>query len=234
MYILVLAENQLSSAFISRGLKFENILSETKSIHEDFINAFMFNHYDCVICKMPNSINITKKILNKINTLKLEIPLFILLNRELFHLLDDYNLPTKHLYPTNIPTRFLAYEIKKILNKKNKNKDRMLEVCDIKLNLNRREVHRFDKKHYLRNKEFQLLEYLMRNKDILLSRQRILENVWDRNAHLMTNTVDVHINSLRKKIDYKKNYLLIETIYCNGYIFHSKPFVATRQLLKHK
>ncbi|MFC1810824.1 winged helix-turn-helix domain-containing protein, partial [Patescibacteria group bacterium] len=99
-----------------------------------------------------------------------------------------------------------------------------LRVYDLKMNLNTREVTRYGENHYLRNKEFQLLEYLMRNHDTLLSRQVILENVWDRNAHLMTNTVDVHINCLRKKIDNENPTKLIETVYCTGYILHSKPF----------
>jgi len=63
----------------------------------------------------------------------------------------------------------------------------------------------------------------MINTDHVLTRQKILENVWDRNANLFTNTVDVHINNLRRKLDYDKQNQLIETIYCLGYIMHSKP-----------
>lgn len=52
----------------------------------------------------------------------------------------------------------------------------------------------------LRNLEFNLLEFLMRNKGYVMSRTAILEHVWDCNAALITNTVDVHVHRLRKKL----------------------------------
>ena len=105
-----------------------------------------------------------------------------------------------------------------------KTKEKKLKVADLVLNLNTRVAIRFNRKFTLRNKEFHLLEFLMRNTEIIFNRQKILEQVWDRNADMFTNTIDVHINILRRKLDFKETSRLIETIYCHGYVMHSKPF----------
>lgn len=70
----------------------------------------------------------------------------------------------------------------------------------------------------LRNKEFSLIEYFLKNVGKVRSRTQILEDVWDRNILCPTNTVDVHVGVLRRKL---KKYLsanLIKTVHCIGYI----------------
>ncbi len=226
MYALVITENRMLSELLCRNLNCENILSEYKSLHENYKDSLLYNNYDCIIFKLTSSESNNNTILKAIKEIDYNKPLFLLINKKQINELENIKLNTKYIYPYDIPTRYLANEIKKIINKNNKLKhDYIIKVHDLILNINRREVERFGKKQFLRNKEFQLLEFLMRNTDILLSRQIILENVWDRNAYFMTNTVDVHINCLRKKIDYKKTNQLIETIYCSGYILHSLPIV---------
>lgn len=225
MYVLVLAESSISASFISNGLKYENILSEPKIFNYDVINEFSINKYDCIIVKTPVSPTLTSEYLKTLSEIQFKKPIFILINREYFLLNNSIEIPSKYIYPFNISMRFLSMELKKHIKPRLiKNGSNTLKVYDLELNLNNREAKRFNRTLFLRNKEFQLLEYLMRNTNYLLSRQMLLENVWDRNAHIMTNTVDVHINCLRRKIDHKADYKLIETIYCNGYIMHTKPF----------
>jgi DNA-binding response OmpR family regulator len=72
---------------------------------------------------------------------------------------------------------------------------------------------------FLKNKEFSLLKFLFLNKGKALSRQDIYEEVWDMNAVALTNTVDVHIMMLRKKIERPFNKTFIKTIHSFGYIF---------------
>ncbi len=70
----------------------------------------------------------------------------------------------------------------------------------------------------LRNKEFSLLEYFMQHQDIVLSREMILEYVWDMNTDPFTNTVDTHVRLLRKKLETKKR-TFIHTVPKRGYRF---------------
>lgn len=71
----------------------------------------------------------------------------------------------------------------------------------------------------LRNREYSLLEYFMRNSGKVLSRTRLLEDVWDRNIMCPTNTVDVHVSNLRRKFKKYTSYDPIKTVHCVGYIF---------------
>ncbi len=71
----------------------------------------------------------------------------------------------------------------------------------------------------LRNKEFCLLKYFMTNIGKVLSRTQILEEVWDRNICCPTNTVDVHVSSLRRKLKKSAKEDFIKTVHCVGYIF---------------
>lgn len=74
----------------------------------------------------------------------------------------------------------------------------------------------------LTQKEFALLEFLLRNKDKVCSRTRIIEHVWDIHFDYDTSVIDVYINSLRKKIDREKESSLIETIRGVGYIIRKE------------
>ncbi len=69
----------------------------------------------------------------------------------------------------------------------------------------------------LRRKEFDLLEYLMLNNGKSLTRQMILDHVWDMNDNLWTNAIDVHIKYLRDKVDRPFEIKLIQTIHGIGY-----------------
>jgi DNA-binding response OmpR family regulator len=88
---------------------------------------------------------------------------------------------------------------------------------DLKVDVARQEVNRAGEDIYLTRKEFQLLEYLLRNVGCVLSRGQILEHVWDVNADPFSNTIETHILNLRKKIDTQGRKKLIYTVPGRGY-----------------
>jgi two-component system, OmpR family, copper resistance phosphate regulon response regulator CusR len=94
---------------------------------------------------------------------------------------------------------------------------RVLRARDLELNPDTKEVRRRENKIALTAREFRLLEYLLRNKNKVVSRMDILENVWDVNHDLGTNVVEVYINYLRKKIDHSFDSPLIKTVVGMGY-----------------
>ena len=94
----------------------------------------------------------------------------------------------------------------------------MLRVGDLEINLDSKEVMRSGNKISLTAKEFQLLEYLVRNKNKVVSRADIAGKVWDIGFDTGTNVIDVYINFLRKKIDKDYPAKLIHTQIGMGYI----------------
>lgn len=94
----------------------------------------------------------------------------------------------------------------------------ILKVADLELNLNTKTARRGNRTIDLTAKEFLLLEFLMRNKGIVVSRAEIAEQVWEVKFDTGTNIVDVYINILRKKIDNDFSRKLIRTKIGMGYL----------------
>ncbi len=92
-----------------------------------------------------------------------------------------------------------------------------LRAADLVLDPLKRKVVRNGRVIDLSNKEFALLEYLLRNKDQIVTRNMIVENVWDASFDNFTNVVDVYINYLRNKVDRGFDTRLIHTVRGVGY-----------------
>jgi two-component system, OmpR family, response regulator MprA len=93
-----------------------------------------------------------------------------------------------------------------------------LAVADLRLNPDTREVHRGDRPIELTNREFELLEYLMRNERLVVSRERLLEEVWGYDPMAMTNTIDVFISNLRRKLESGGEPRVLHTRRGAGYV----------------
>ena len=94
----------------------------------------------------------------------------------------------------------------------------VLRAADLEMNLDSKEVRREGRPIRLTAKEFQLLEYLLRNKNRVLSRADIAINVWDVDFDTNTNVIDVYISYVRNKIDKQFSQKLIQTQVGMGYI----------------
>lgn len=93
-----------------------------------------------------------------------------------------------------------------------------LTVGDVVLNPDTREVRRADQDLELTNREFELLEYLMRNERLVISRERLLEEVWGYDPMAMTNTIDVFISNLRRKLEEGDQPRILHTKRGAGYV----------------
>ncbi len=93
-----------------------------------------------------------------------------------------------------------------------------LSVGDLKLNPDTHEVSRSDRIVDLTQREFELLEYLMRNERIVVSRQRLLDEVWGYDPFSMTNTIEVFVSNLRRKLEADGEPRLLHTIRGAGYV----------------
>jgi len=98
----------------------------------------------------------------------------------------------------------------------------ILKVADLEMNVDSMEVSRDGKPINLTAKEFQLLEYLMRNRNRVVSRADIAERVWDLDFDTKTNVIDVYVNFLRKKVDKNFEPKLIHTQVGMGYIMKER------------
>jgi DNA-binding response OmpR family regulator len=94
----------------------------------------------------------------------------------------------------------------------------VLTVGELKLNPDTHEVLRGERQLDLTQREFELLEYLMRNERIVISRQRLLDEVWGYDPFSMTNTIEVFVSNLRRKLEADGEPRLLHTIRGAGYV----------------
>ena len=117
----------------------------------------------------------------------------------------------------------LEARIKSLYRRKNLSlqNDDNINIGNIKVNLGSKLVTCNNEQVNLTSREFRLLEYLLKNKNRVVSRMEILENVWGIDFNMGTNVVDVYINYLRKKVDKDPAQKFIQTVIGMGYMLKS-------------
>jgi len=93
-----------------------------------------------------------------------------------------------------------------------------LVAGDLRLNADTREALRGERDLGLTGREFELLEHLIRNERLVVSREKLLEEVWDYDAYAETNTIDVFVSNLRRKLEADGEPRVLHTVRGSGYV----------------
>jgi DNA-binding response OmpR family regulator len=93
-----------------------------------------------------------------------------------------------------------------------------LVLGDLRLNPDTREVVRGERELGLTGREFELLEHLLRNERLVVSREKLLDEVWDYGPYAETNTVDVFVSNLRRKLEAGGEPRVLHTVRGSGYV----------------
>lgn len=101
-----------------------------------------------------------------------------------------------------------------------------IRIGDLSIETDKHIVMRGDKRINMTRKEFNLLEYMMRNRGIVLSRALLMEHVWTADSNPFSNTVEAHIRNLRKKISLGKKPNLIANIPGKGYVIDTPQNIS--------
>ena len=111
----------------------------------------------------------------------------------------------------------LLARVRALLRRPQTQAETILKIADLSLDLNAHEVFRNNQKIELTNKEFSLLEYLVRNAGRPVSKEQIIDHVWDYDADILPNNIEVYISYLREKVDKPFEKKLIKTVRGIGY-----------------
>lgn len=117
----------------------------------------------------------------------------------------------------------LDARVRALLRRGTAEKNPVLKVADLELDTIRHAVTRAGTSIDLTSKEYALLEYLMRNHEHVLSREQIINHVWDYDFEGDSNIVDVYIRYLRRKMDRGYEPTLIHTVRGTGYVLREEP-----------
>jgi DNA-binding response OmpR family regulator len=116
----------------------------------------------------------------------------------------------------------LLARIRALLRRRPPRGSAFLTVGDLRLNPDTREVARGEREIDLTAREFELLEYLLRNERLVVSREALLEEVWGYAPFSETNTVDVFVSNLRRKLESGGEPRLLHTVRGAGYVLREQ------------
>lgn len=221
---ILIAEDELQvRKIVAKRLKQEGFVVDTAKDGGICLNLINIYEYDCIILDIMLPVIDGISILKSLRAKKINTPILLLTAKSsvgdrvkgLDLGADDYL--TKPFSFDELVARvrvLLRREPRKIVNE--------LRIADLSLNLITREVARNGKLIELTSKEYALLEYLLRNKERILTKAQIAEHIWNYDFEYSSNIVEVYIKYLRRKIDENFKEKLIHTVRGMGYILKVK------------
>lgn len=223
MRILVVEDDTRVASFVQRGLQEEGHSVDVLYDGRDVAEQARMIGYDCVVLDvmLPGSSGL--QVLREIRALKPNLPVLLLTANDavedrvagLNAGADDYM--GKPFALAELSARLRA------LTRRGLPTDPMLRLDDLVVDTVRRKVTRGGASVELKPKEYALLEFLLRHSGRPVTRSHIIEQVWDIHFDSVSNVVEVHVNSLRNKLDRGHPTTLIHTIRGVGYMLSDTP-----------
>jgi len=223
MRVLVIEDDRKVASFIQTGLGQEGYSVDVLNDGEDAGEQARVIDYDAVVLDLMLPGRSGFQVLRDIRARKASLPVLILTAKDSLEErvtgldagADDYM--TKPFALAELSARLRA------LLRRGSVRETVLRVADLEMDSIHRKVRRAGTAIDLKPKEYALLEYLMRNADRPLTKTLIIEHVWDIHFDSVSNVVEVHINSLRNKIDKGFDVPLIHTVRGVGYVLTDAP-----------
>lgn len=160
-----------------------------------------------------------ESVLQEIRKINPQLPVVILTAKsKAFEIAQGLNLGADDYLAKPFAAEELIARIKARLRNTSQNK-KILQFADLYVNLDKREVKRGKREIQLTKTEFELLVYLMKNKGKVMTKDILLNHVWQYSLEIESRVVDVYIGYLRKKIDNNHAQKLIKNIRGVGYLF---------------
>lgn len=223
MRILVIDDDKDIRNFLKKALKSECFEVDTAEDGEDGLYLACTNEYDLII--LDN--NLPKKdgrsVCREIRKDGKTTPIIMLsVLTEPLKKAELINMGADDYITKPFSFEELLARIRALLRRpKSLTKD-VIKIGDLKIDIQGHTVYLKGKKIDLTVKEFMLLEYLARNKGKVVTRGTLLEHVWDMNAELFSNTIEVHISRLRGKINPSGTKKLIHAVPGRGYMIDAR------------
>ncbi len=223
--ILIIEDEVKTARSVKQGLEEHNYLVDVAYDGNVGARMALNGNYDLVICdiKLPglNGIEVCRQLRDS----RIETPILMLTALgSLADKVEGFDSGADDYLSKPFEFLELLVRIRALLkrNPQLMNSPHTISIADLELNLDTKKAKRSNAEIDLTAKEFALLEYLMTNKNRVLSKVEIAEHVWGIGFDTGTNVVEVYVNYLRKKIDKDFSRKLIHTQFGMGYIMTEK------------
>jgi len=219
MRILVIEDEKKVASFIKKGLEEEFYAVDAALNGKEGFELASTEEYDLIVLDIMlpymDGFTITKELRKK----GILTPILLLTVKETIQdKVEGLDSGADDYLTKPFAFEELLARIRALLRRKEQIKSTNLKIGNLVLDLQSHKVTIDEKEIILTPKEYSILEYLMRNKNRVISRTKLVEHVYDYHFDTETNIIDVYINKLRSKVDLDPNKPLIQTVRGAGYM----------------
>jgi DNA-binding response OmpR family regulator len=220
MRILVVEDEHLIANSIKKGLTQENYAVDVVYNGTDAYDLASTEDYDLAILDLmiPGMDGLT--ICKELRKNNIHFPILILTAKgQIVNKVEGLDAGADDYLTKPFSFEELLARIRALIRRPKRSLDSVIAVDNLQMDTKSFQIKRGGVDVQLSSKEFSLLEYLMRNAGQTLSKEQIISHVWNYDADILPNTVEVYIKNLRNKIDnpFKKDSPLIHTVRGFGY-----------------
>ena len=204
----------LTKRLIEEGYSVDSVLDGEAAL--DYLES---TEYDGVIMDVMMPKMDGFQVLAKIREKGIDVPVLFLTARDsVVDRVKGLDLGASDYLIKPFSIKELMARVRAITRSKTKADSSVLQAVDLIMDTASHRVTRGGKEIELSPKEYALLEYMMHNKNVVLSREKIEDHIWNYDYEGGTNVVDVYISYLRKKVDEGQEIKLIKTVRGRGYM----------------
>ncbi len=223
MRILVVEDEEKVAAFIRRGLEQSSYTVDVAPTGEEALDFLSTTEYDAVVLDLMLPGIGGLDVVRELRRRKMEVPVVALTARgELEDRIQGLDAGCDDYLAKPFAFQELLARVRALLRRSTAVRLPVLQYRDLVLDPASRTVTRGTRRIELTNKEYALLEYLMRYPEQVLTRSVLLENVWGYDFETQSNVLEVYMNFLRKKIDAKSDKRLLHTVRGVGYVLREE------------
>jgi heavy metal response regulator len=219
MRILLVEDEKKVASFIKKGLEEEFYSVDVAYEGKEGLRLALLEDYDLIILDIMLPLKDGFTVIKELRNEKVSIPvLFLTAKDTLSDKVQGLDFGADDYLPKPFAFEELLARVRALLRRKTAEKNLVIKVLDLSLDTQTHSVTRNNLEIPLTPKEYSILEYLIRNKNRVISRTMLSEHVYDYHFDSDTNVIDVYINKLRNKVDKGFDVPVIHTIRGVGYM----------------
>ncbi|WP_082967019.1 response regulator transcription factor [Mycobacterium sp. 852002-51163_SCH5372311] len=218
MKVLLVEDEDRLSSMVAKGLRAEGFVVVTAANGDDGLHEALENDFDVILLDIMLPGQSGYEVLRRMRRAKVWTPVIMLTAKDgEYDQTDAFDLGADDYLTKPFSFKILVARLRALVRRGAPERPTVLTAGRLSLDPSRRLVTRDGTEISLTAREFGVLEYLIRNKDVVLTKSDILANVWDVNYSGPANVVEVYVGYLRRKIDTPFGTNSIETIRGVGY-----------------
>lgn len=219
MKILIIEDEKKVANFIKQALVEQLYSVDVAYNGEKGLEMGLSNEYDLIVLDIMLPKLDGYEIIKKIRNENITTPILVLTAKDaVSDKVKGLDIGADDYLCKPFVLEELFARIRSLLRRQSVDKSNILKLDNLELDTITHTAKRGDKKIEFTAREYELLEFLLRNKNRVLTRSIIAQHVWEYNFDVESNIVDVYINRLRNKIDFGNNKKLIHSIKGVGYV----------------